>query len=64
MVEYLKNVLHNSVSLKIREWLKDYCKKNGLLTLSVLAVVTGCVVGFMLRSLNLSTQVRVSVINN
>ena len=57
MVEYLKKVLHNTVSLKVREWVKDYCRKNGLLTLSVLAVVTGCVVGFMLRSLNLSTQV-------
>ncbi|XP_017580959.1 solute carrier family 1 member 8b [Pygocentrus nattereri] len=59
MVEYLKNVLHNTVSLKVREWVKDYCRKNGLLTLSVLAVVTGCVVGFMLRSLNLSTQAKI-----
>ncbi|KAL7876720.1 hypothetical protein AOLI_G00116830 [Acnodon oligacanthus] len=59
MVEYLKNILHNTVSLKIREWVKDYCRKNGLLTLSVLAVVTGCVVGFMLRSLNLSTQAKI-----
>uniref|UniRef100_A0A8B9L764 Amino acid transporter n=1 Tax=Astyanax mexicanus TaxID=7994 RepID=A0A8B9L764_ASTMX len=56
MVEYLKNVLHNKVSQRIRDWVKDYCRKNGLLTLSVLAVITGCVVGFMLRSLNLSTQ--------
>ncbi|KAI4873180.1 hypothetical protein NFI96_019305 [Prochilodus magdalenae] len=59
MVEYLKNVLQNTVSLKVREWVKDYCRKNGLLTLSVLAVVTGCVVGFMLRSLNLSTQAKI-----
>uniref|UniRef100_A0A4W6FY97 Amino acid transporter n=1 Tax=Lates calcarifer TaxID=8187 RepID=A0A4W6FY97_LATCA len=45
------------VSVKIREYVKDYCKRNGLLTLSVFAVVTGCVLGFVLRSLNLSTQI-------
>uniref|UniRef100_A0AAQ6AI47 Amino acid transporter n=1 Tax=Amphiprion ocellaris TaxID=80972 RepID=A0AAQ6AI47_AMPOC len=37
----------------------DYCKRNGLLTLSVFAVVTGCVLGFLLRSLNLSTQAKI-----
>uniref|UniRef100_A0A3B4G4R4 Amino acid transporter n=1 Tax=Pundamilia nyererei TaxID=303518 RepID=A0A3B4G4R4_9CICH len=44
------------VSLKVRAYVKDYCKRNGLLTLSVFAVVTGCVLGFILRSFNLSTQ--------
>uniref|UniRef100_A0A8C4FFF5 Amino acid transporter n=1 Tax=Dicentrarchus labrax TaxID=13489 RepID=A0A8C4FFF5_DICLA len=45
--------------VKIRAYVKDYCKRNGLLTLSVLAVVTGCVLGFVLRSLNLSTQAKI-----
>lgn len=57
MVEYFKKLIKNSVSTKFRAWVKDYCKRNGLLTLSVLAVMSGCVVGFGLRSLNLSTQV-------
>lgn len=45
------------LSSKCRAYIRDYCKRNGLLTLSVIAVVTGCVLGFGLRSLNLSTQV-------
>ena len=49
--------LKNIVSLKTRAYIKDYCKRNGLLTLSVFAVVTGCVLGFVLRAFNLSTQV-------
>ncbi|XP_030629506.1 solute carrier family 1 member 8b [Chanos chanos] len=59
MVEYVKKVLRSIISKRIREWVSDYCKRNGLLTLSVLAVITGCVVGFMLRSLNLSTQAKI-----
>ncbi|XP_061780441.1 excitatory amino acid transporter 5-like isoform X2 [Nerophis lumbriciformis] len=45
--------------MKINAYVKDYCKRNGLLTLSVFAVVTGCVLGFFLRSLNLSTQAKI-----
>lgn len=45
------------ISAKVRAFVKDYCKRNGLLTLSVFAVVTGCVLGFVLRTYNLSTQV-------
>ena len=52
-----KKLLNGIVSLKVRAYVKDYCKRNGLLTLSVIAVVTGCVLGFLLRSFNLSTQV-------
>uniref|UniRef100_A0A3Q2FMX6 Amino acid transporter n=1 Tax=Cyprinodon variegatus TaxID=28743 RepID=A0A3Q2FMX6_CYPVA len=37
--------------------LKDFCKRNGLLTLSVIAVITGCTLGFMLRGTELSTQI-------
>lgn len=57
MIECLEKVLKSMVSVKVRAYVKDYCKRNGLLTLSVIAVVTGCVLGFLLRSLNLSTQV-------
>lgn len=56
-MESIKKAFESVVSVKIREYVKDYCKRNGLLTLSVIAVVTGCVLGFLLRSLNLSTQV-------
>uniref|UniRef100_A0A3Q2Z127 Amino acid transporter n=1 Tax=Hippocampus comes TaxID=109280 RepID=A0A3Q2Z127_HIPCM len=48
-----------SVSLKVSAYIKEYCKRNGLLTLSVFAVVTGCTLGFLLRSLNLSTQAKI-----
>ncbi|KAF7659880.1 hypothetical protein LDENG_00291760 [Lucifuga dentata] len=54
-----EKLFQNVVSLKVRNYVKDYCKKNGLLTLSVFAVVTGCVLGFLLRSLNLSTQAKI-----
>lgn len=56
-MECIKKMFKNVVSVKVREYIKDYCKRNGLLTLSVIAVVTGCVLGFLLRTLNLSTQV-------
>ncbi|XP_074547487.1 solute carrier family 1 member 8b [Halichoeres trimaculatus] len=58
-MEGFKKALNGVVSLKVREYVKDYCKRNGLLTLSVIAVVTGCVLGFLLRSLNLSTQAKI-----
>ena len=57
IMECLTKWWKNKVSLKARAYVKDYCKRNGLLTLSVFAVVTGCVLGFVLRTLNLSTQV-------
>uniref|UniRef100_A0A4W5MFQ7 Amino acid transporter n=1 Tax=Hucho hucho TaxID=62062 RepID=A0A4W5MFQ7_9TELE len=40
-------------------YIKGYCKRNGLLTLSVIAVISGCVLGFSLRSFNLSTQAKI-----
>ncbi|KAG7271000.1 hypothetical protein CRUP_038451, partial [Coryphaenoides rupestris] len=58
-MELLRKILRNTVSVKVREYVKDYCRQNGLLTLSVFAVVTGCVLGFLLRSLNLSTQAKI-----
>lgn len=36
---------------------KNVCKQNGLLILSVLAVVIGCLLGFFLRGKHLSEQV-------
>ncbi|MED6252496.1 hypothetical protein ATANTOWER_012502 [Ataeniobius toweri] len=35
---------------------KNVCKQNGLLILSVLAVVIGCLLGFFLRGKQLSEQ--------
>ncbi|XDV51918.1 hypothetical protein PO909_020710 [Leuciscus waleckii] len=46
-------------SVSVRKYVKDYIRRNGLLTLSVLAVITGCVLGFMLRGLALSTQAKI-----
>lgn len=59
-MELMKTALRALLPAKIRAYVKDYCKRNGLLTLSVIAVMTGCLLGFLLRSLNLSTQVRMS----
>ncbi|ETE63318.1 Excitatory amino acid transporter 5, partial [Ophiophagus hannah] len=36
---------------------KDVCKRNGLLILSVLSVIVGCLLGFFLRTRRLSPQV-------
>lgn len=40
-------------------WLrvKNVCKQNGLLIMSVLAVVIGCLLGFFLRTRRLTEQV-------
>ncbi|XP_078100807.1 excitatory amino acid transporter 5-like [Sander vitreus] len=38
---------------------RDFIKKNGLLTLSVIAVLSGCTLGFMLRGTQLSTQAKI-----
>uniref|UniRef100_A0A8C9SBR6 Amino acid transporter n=1 Tax=Scleropages formosus TaxID=113540 RepID=A0A8C9SBR6_SCLFO len=45
-------------SINLRKWLKEYCRRNGLLTLSVFAVAAGFALGFTLRGMNLSTQAR------
>lgn len=56
-LERMKDCMASTFSVNVREYVKDYIRRNGLLTLSVLAVITGCVLGFMLRGLALSTQV-------
>ncbi|XP_034386188.1 excitatory amino acid transporter 5-like [Cyclopterus lumpus] len=38
---------------------RSYLKSNGLLTLSIIAVVTGCMLGFLLRGTHLSTQAKI-----
>ncbi|XP_058871199.1 excitatory amino acid transporter 5-like isoform X1 [Acipenser ruthenus] len=43
----------------LKAWLKDFCKRNGLLTLSVLSVVVGCLLGFLLRDMNFSDQAKI-----
>ncbi|XP_068608095.1 solute carrier family 1 member 8b [Brachionichthys hirsutus] len=60
-MEGLVKLLKCFVPLRIRVYVKDYCRRNGLLTLSVFAVVTGCILGFVLRSLNLSSQAKIYV---
>ncbi|TRY82642.1 hypothetical protein DNTS_032583 [Danionella cerebrum] len=54
-----KDFISCTFSVNVREYVKDYIKRNGLLTLSVLAVITGCVLGFMLRGLALSSQAKI-----
>ncbi|XP_061098798.1 excitatory amino acid transporter 5-like [Conger conger] len=48
-----------SLLRRLGQWIREYCQENGLLTLSILAVLTGCVLGFLLRSLHLSTQAKI-----
>ncbi|XP_035503262.2 excitatory amino acid transporter 5 [Scophthalmus maximus] len=43
----------------LRGRVRQFCKRNGLLTLSVIAVLTGCTLGFMLRGTQLSTQAKI-----
>ncbi|TDG95837.1 hypothetical protein EPR50_G00244740 [Perca flavescens] len=44
---------------KLRNTVRDFIKKNGLLTLSVISVLSGCTLGFMLRGTQLSTQAKI-----
>ncbi|XP_026076792.1 excitatory amino acid transporter 5-like [Carassius auratus] len=58
-LERIKDFMASTFSVSVREYVKDYIRHNGLLTLSVLAVMTGCVLGFTLRGLDLSTQAKI-----
>lgn len=55
MGDRVKTVFHGTETF----WstAKGYLKRNGLLTLSIISVVTGCTLGFTLRGTHLSTQV-------
>ncbi|XP_018609114.1 excitatory amino acid transporter 5-like [Scleropages formosus] len=59
MLEFVKDVLHTLITFSPRQWLREYCKRNGLLTLSIMAVISGCILGFLLRGLNLSAQAKI-----
>ncbi|KAI5626669.1 excitatory amino acid transporter 5 [Silurus asotus] len=54
-LDWVKNLLHGAFTVYIR----DYLKRNGLLTLSVIGVFTGCVLGYTLRGCELSTQAKI-----
>ncbi|CAI5798920.1 excitatory amino acid transporter 5-like [Podarcis lilfordi] len=57
MWEQLKKALFCPFSISLvglRKWIRAFWSKNGLLTLSMLSVMTGCLVGFLLRTLELS----------
>ncbi|KAM3876290.1 excitatory amino acid transporter 5-like [Diretmus argenteus] len=60
MVDRIKNFFQEIINASdLKQTLKNFCKRNGLLTLSVLAVLTGCVLGFMLRGSQLSIQAKI-----
>uniref|UniRef100_A0A8C3J0U7 Amino acid transporter n=1 Tax=Calidris pygmaea TaxID=425635 RepID=A0A8C3J0U7_9CHAR len=57
MWERVRKALLNSLStafLRVWKWVRAFWFKNGLLTLSMLSVATGCVLGFLLRALELT----------
>ncbi|XP_035379047.1 excitatory amino acid transporter 5 [Electrophorus electricus] len=58
LLDNIKEFLGDICTIKISDHLKQYVKRNGLLTLSVLGVVTGCVLGYMLRGTELSAQAK------
>ncbi|KAM9762058.1 excitatory amino acid transporter 5 [Menidia menidia] len=58
MWERVKSVFQEIGMGSLRS-VRDFCKRNGLLTLSVISVITGCTLGFMLRGTQLSTQAKI-----
>lgn len=63
MGDRVKSFLLGAVKEDLRRKVRDFCRKNGLLTLSLVAVLTGCTLGFMLRGTQLSTQVRLTCLD-
>nr|XP_046156798.1 excitatory amino acid transporter 5-like isoform X1 [Oncorhynchus gorbuscha] len=59
MYERVKTFLHGTFVVDLKQWVREYLKLNGLLTLSVFAVLAGCLLGFMLRGSHLSTQAKI-----
>lgn len=57
----LRRLLQGTVKGGLRRSIQDFCRRNGLLTLSVVAVLTGCTLGFMLRGTHLSSQVHTHI---
>uniref|UniRef100_A0A8C3US81 Amino acid transporter n=1 Tax=Catharus ustulatus TaxID=91951 RepID=A0A8C3US81_CATUS len=57
MWEWVRRVVLHSLCtslLRLWKWAGAFWYKNGLLTLSMLSVVTGCLLGFLLRTLELT----------
>lgn len=57
MWDRMKTFLLGTIKKDLKQTVRGFFKRNGLLTLSVIAVLTGCTLGFMLRGTQLSTQV-------
>lgn len=60
MWEQVRRALLNSLSAtsqRVWKWVRAFWQKNGLLTLSMLSVATGCLLGFLLRALELTELV-------
>lgn len=60
MWEQVRRALLNSLSMtsqRVWKWVRAFWQKNGLLTLSMLSVATGCLLGFLLRALELTELV-------
>lgn len=57
MGDRVKALLRGAAKEELQRSVRDFCRRNGLLTLSLIAVLTGCTLGFMLRGTQLSTQV-------
>ncbi|XP_062252352.1 excitatory amino acid transporter 5-like [Platichthys flesus] len=58
MGDQMKTFLRATGKSDLRQRIQQFCRRNGLLTLSVIAVLTGCTLGFMLRGTQLSTQAK------
>ncbi|XP_060933707.1 excitatory amino acid transporter 5 [Limanda limanda] len=58
MGDQMKTFLRATGKSDLRQKVQRFCRRNGLLTLSVIAVLTGCTLGFMLRGTQLSTQAK------
>ncbi|XP_066503225.1 excitatory amino acid transporter 5 [Hoplias malabaricus] len=54
----VQEALRGACGPSVRQYVKQYVKRNGLLTLSVVGVCAGCVLGYMLRGLEMSTQAK------
>ncbi|XP_061680740.1 uncharacterized protein slc1a8a isoform X2 [Syngnathoides biaculeatus] len=52
----LESFVRATFGRDVRPALRNFAKRSGLLTLSVVAVLTGCTLGFVLRGTQLSTQ--------
>lgn len=52
----------SSTSLRLWKGLRAFWCKNGLLTLSMLSVATGCILGFLLRALELTELVSMAAV--